>query len=342
MAIKAAAEKRRKHRILDEVTLDGEVFRVGDQVYIVIDENVLGSGLDDEDESHSCGVCGSSDQRKGKLLECSKCLGGFHLRCLNPPLKDVPEGDWVCSQCSSGKGPRHKAIKCARDRLLNQSGLGLGRIVALWRDNSTGEAHFTAQWYVLPEETHIGRKNHHIARELFLSRHYDAANVECIFRHASVISMAEYNRCGEIGDDVFVCDYEYDNVWRRFRRYAPWDALGDIDDDWDAPAMANLSDDEDADATFTMTDAIIGEYGQLVRPGFRNRKKQGGLDFKIQLGARAIPEHARVSQPATALNKARRALTLAATPQSLPCREKEHETIEDFVEKALGDGKEEK
>lgn len=337
----AAVEQRKKHRSLDEVKLDGEVFRVGDQVYVVIDESLLGSGLDDEqDESHSCGICGSSDQRKSKLLECGKCLGGFHLRCLNPPLKEVPEGEWVCPHCSLGKPPRHRAIKCARDRFLRQSGLGLARIVALWHNHATGETNFTAQWYYLPEETHIGRKNHHIARELFLSRQYDAANVESILRHASVISMAEYNRCGEIGDDVFVCDYEYDSVWRRFRRYAPWDALGDIDDDWDDPTNAGLSDDEDADATFTMRDAIVGEYDHLApgRAGFR-RKKQGGQDFKVQLGARAIPDHARAPQPATALSRARRALTLAATPQSLPCREKEHETIENFVEEALGNGK---
>jgi origin recognition complex subunit 1 len=33
------------------------------------------------------------------MLECSGCLRGFHMRCLKPPLKAVPDGDWLCRRC---------------------------------------------------------------------------------------------------------------------------------------------------------------------------------------------------------------------------------------------------
>lgn len=371
-ALQSQKKKIPRNTVLDKAVIDKEVFRVGDHVYVVIDETLLGSQLDDEeDECYSCGICGSADKRKGKLLECSKCLGGFHLGCLNPPLKEIPEGDWVCPTCSAGRAPRLRSIKCARERLLQQRGLALARIMSIWKDGKTGWIEFTAQWYHVPEETHIGRQHHHIAREVFLSRSYDTASIESIFRHAQVIPMAEYNRCGEIGDDVFVCDYEYDSIWQRFRRYAPWDALGDDGmadfDDWENPAHAGHSDDEEYDATFTVMDAMVLEKGSGFggyrlgggsgrgNGGGRGRKRiQGGQDFQVQLGTRAIPEHVRNNKNGAsgsgsnggrsshALNAACHALTLAATPQSLPCREEEHQNIETFVEQVLAnadDGK---
>jgi hypothetical protein len=33
------------------------------------------------------------------MLLCDKCNKGFHLECLNPPLKQVPAGDWFCPDC---------------------------------------------------------------------------------------------------------------------------------------------------------------------------------------------------------------------------------------------------
>jgi origin recognition complex subunit 1 len=361
-ASKNQKKKAPRNTVLDKAVLDNEVFRVGDNVYVVVDETLLGSQLDDEeDECYSCGICGSAAKRQGKLLECSKCLGGFHLGCLNPPLKQIPEGDWVCPTCSQGRAPRLRSIKCARERLLQQRGLALARIMSIWIDGKTGWIEFTAQWYNVPEETHLGRQHHHIAREVFLSRSYDTASIESILRHAQVIPMAEYNRCGEINDDVFVCDYEYDSIWQRFRRYAPWDALGDDGmaeyDDWDNPAHAGHSDDEDCDATFTMMDAMVSEKGSKFgyklgggSGGGKGRKRiQGGQDFQVQLGTRAIPEHVRNNgasgsngRTSAALNAACHALTLAATPQSLPCREEEHQNIETFVEQVLAnadDGK---
>ena len=42
-----------------------------------------------------CDVCKDG----GTLIECSHCPKSFHLKCLDPPLKEVPEGAWFCPTC---------------------------------------------------------------------------------------------------------------------------------------------------------------------------------------------------------------------------------------------------
>ena len=37
------------------------------------------------------------------LIAC-RCPRAFHIRCLNPPLACVPEGDWYCLICVPGAG----------------------------------------------------------------------------------------------------------------------------------------------------------------------------------------------------------------------------------------------
>lgn len=52
---------------------------------------------DDDEEVFACPACGGTDTEKPTLmLECSKCLGGWHLGCLEPPLSDVPEVGGRC------------------------------------------------------------------------------------------------------------------------------------------------------------------------------------------------------------------------------------------------------
>jgi PHD-finger len=43
----------------------------------------------------ACAVCGDG----GSLLICDGCEGEFHMSCLRPPLKVVPEGQWLCDEC---------------------------------------------------------------------------------------------------------------------------------------------------------------------------------------------------------------------------------------------------
>jgi len=61
-------------------------------------------------------------------LECEKCDSPYHLKCLNPPLTEVPEGEWFCPKCvteaendngvspeaSKGKGPAKKGATSKR------------------------------------------------------------------------------------------------------------------------------------------------------------------------------------------------------------------------------------
>ena len=52
-----------------------------------------------------CEVCGMPDEEHIMLL-CDGCNSGWHIYCLEPPLEDVPDGEWLCPRCtSSGIGP---------------------------------------------------------------------------------------------------------------------------------------------------------------------------------------------------------------------------------------------
>ena len=71
--------------------------------------------------------------------------------------------------------------------------------------------------------------------------------------------------------------------------------------------------------------------GGSGRRGAINRRKQGGDDYLAQVGALAVPEHARARRGRSgtqgALAQARSVLTLTAVPRSLPCRETERRLI---------------
>ncbi|WVR00158.1 hypothetical protein IAU59_007300 [Kwoniella sp. CBS 9459] len=47
----------------------------------------------------TCMVCGEGDS-VGVQLECEKCEQPYHLFCLEPPLKEIPEGQWFCPECT--------------------------------------------------------------------------------------------------------------------------------------------------------------------------------------------------------------------------------------------------
>src|SRR4051812_8522159 len=49
----------------------------------------------EEGEEDWCEIC----EGGGMLLCCDSCNRAFHLDCLSPPLKEVPEGNWCCEHC---------------------------------------------------------------------------------------------------------------------------------------------------------------------------------------------------------------------------------------------------
>jgi hypothetical protein len=46
-------------------------------------------------KSDYCSICDDG----GDLIICDLCERGYHLPCLKPPLKKIPEGDWFCPRC---------------------------------------------------------------------------------------------------------------------------------------------------------------------------------------------------------------------------------------------------
>ncbi|GIM01409.1 hypothetical protein Vretimale_6229 [Volvox reticuliferus] len=63
---------------------------------------------DDESEGYDdtmCAKCGGGDLPDTILL-CDVCDEGYHMACLKPPLKVVPEGDWHCPKCTTAKAAK--------------------------------------------------------------------------------------------------------------------------------------------------------------------------------------------------------------------------------------------
>ena len=54
----------------------------------------------DVDDDTACEVCGSRDDGATMVL-CDRCDKGWHMRCLQPPLRGVPRGFWACPLCAA-------------------------------------------------------------------------------------------------------------------------------------------------------------------------------------------------------------------------------------------------
>lgn len=61
----------------------------------------------------ACAICGDG----GSLLICDGCEGEFHMACLRPPLRVVPEGHWLCDECVD------RRVLESRDFLIRHSKL---------------------------------------------------------------------------------------------------------------------------------------------------------------------------------------------------------------------------
>lgn len=57
-------------------------------------------------KDYPCCVCHHPDRERLMLL-CDWCHDGYHIGCLEPPLKRVPKGSWLCPACKAleGKAP---------------------------------------------------------------------------------------------------------------------------------------------------------------------------------------------------------------------------------------------
>uniref|UniRef100_A0A096M4P9 Chromodomain helicase DNA binding protein 4 n=1 Tax=Poecilia formosa TaxID=48698 RepID=A0A096M4P9_POEFO len=61
------------------------------------DDDRRDDGMEEEDDHHIefCRVCKDG----GELLCCDTCPSSYHIHCLNPPLPEIPNGEWICPRC---------------------------------------------------------------------------------------------------------------------------------------------------------------------------------------------------------------------------------------------------
>ncbi|KAI0640772.1 RCC1/BLIP-II [Trametes meyenii] len=51
-----------------------------------------------------CVICDKDNGDDDSPLECDKCDYPYHLKCLDPPLDAVPDGEWFCPECDAEPG----------------------------------------------------------------------------------------------------------------------------------------------------------------------------------------------------------------------------------------------
>ncbi|GBG79250.1 hypothetical protein CBR_g29301 [Chara braunii] len=88
------------------------------------------------DFTTTCQLCKQQEPRIQNIIVCDACELAFHLRCLQPPLTVIPEGDWFCSTCiSEGKdkgrepafGPIQSKNPVVISLMAGSGGVGRGR-----------------------------------------------------------------------------------------------------------------------------------------------------------------------------------------------------------------------
>lgn len=76
----------------------------------VISEVGMGvhTGVEEEEDDHMefCRVCKDG----GELLCCDTCTSSYHIHCLNPPLPEIPNGEWLCPRCTVSVQPFHALL----------------------------------------------------------------------------------------------------------------------------------------------------------------------------------------------------------------------------------------
>lgn len=56
-----------------------------------------------------CHICDDG----GELICCDSCNKAFHLKCLSPPLRKLPIGEWFCPSCARTRSPSDRDQKPA-------------------------------------------------------------------------------------------------------------------------------------------------------------------------------------------------------------------------------------
>lgn len=336
----------KKRLYYKKVVYDGGEFEVGDDVYVKRRED---TDSDNEyTEVEECRLCFSPGD--DVMIECDDCLGGFHLKCLTPPLKEVPEGDWICGFCEARKIGKDvgfpmppegkKLVRTLREKLLS-SDLWAAHIESIWKEGD-GTYCCLVRWYVIPEETAIGRQPHNLKRELYRTNDFSDIEMESVIRHCFVMTPKEFAKANE-GDDIFFCEYEYDIHWHAFKRLAEIDndnevgEESDSDEDWNLCKVSDFDTDDDVDYDAENIKDPQSHSSSNHAPAANLPKNSFVQFFGLQkIGTKKIPQFIR-NHKQTDLERAKAMLLLASLPKFLPCRNKEMEEITSFIKGAICD-----
>ena len=273
-------------RVLTEAEVNGMALKVGDYVYVDLGTTELDI---EDDASYRCEVCGEEGSEDDVLLECDGCLKGFHMGCLDPPLSEIPPGEWLCPKCSEagadfdldaeGKGiddaSAEEKPRTAREYFFARH-VGLVKIENMYarkpsRSSGRGrkrtesedpEVMMSVRWFYLPEDTHTGRQGHHGAREVFRTNHFDheQSSHSVIQTGVKVFSPQTYSTGGDQeGDDVFYCEYTYDPAWQRFQRYYKQEREGNEDGNEGNQGIEGGSGDGESGAKKEFQDEFLSD-----------------------------------------------------------------------------------
>ncbi|CAL9225368.1 unnamed protein product [Arabidopsis halleri] len=232
------------------------------------------------------------------MIECDDFLGGFHLNCLKPPLKDVPKSDWICQFCVVHQPPplqgKNSVKRTMREKLLS---VIYGRLELRNCGNNK----------LMMVVMCIGLK---------------LTEMECVLRHCFVKCPMEFSKAINDGDDVFLCEYQYDVHCHSFKRLAELD-----DGDSDSHQEEEIDSDEE--------ESVRGD--SKSKRGLTGANTRTWRIFGLEkVGTKRIPEHVRCHKK-NELEKAKATLLLATSPKSLPCRSKEMEEITAFIKGSISD-----
>ncbi|RVX12887.1 Origin of replication complex subunit 1A [Vitis vinifera] len=270
--------------------------------------------------------------------------------------EEVPEGDWICQFCEARKlgkevvlpnPPKGKKQKrTAREKLLS-SDLWAAHIENIWK--SGWYLLVSGRWYVIPEETAAGRQPHNLRRSfigqmiLLTLRTYITLGLyicwmESIIRLCNVMSPKEFTKANNEGDDIFLCEYEYDMHWHSFKRLAEihngeeGNEEADNGVDWDYGKDSGSDTEEDMEYEEENVNNLPS--GPSPAHAVAANSWKGRIFGLNKIGTKKIPGHVRCHKQ-TELERAKATLLLATLPKSLPCRTKEMEEITAFIKVAI-------
>jgi len=167
----------------------GTLVRPGDDVFVLTPAGVR--------ELHLCAVCRGPERQQQPLLECERCLRGFHPACCGLSCLPGEEARWDCRDCLATAGGRPSVCDVRR---LDDGLLFLARVEALWYDPGQSGCFFRARWYAPPcKQGRLatnwwlpappGASQRQPLREVALGPPGDAdvASLSCVLRAATVV-----------------------------------------------------------------------------------------------------------------------------------------------------------